>query len=56
MGLTIHYSLHAETCAVEEARQHVEQIRGRALDLLFQEVGEVVECAGDERDFDWRVV
>jgi len=54
MGLTIHYSLHADPCPAEEARRLVEQLRGRALDLPFQEVGDVVECVGDECDFDRR--
>lgn len=52
MGLTIHYSLQAESASVDKARQLVEQLRQRALDLPFHEVGEVVELARNECDFE----
>ena len=54
MGLTIHYKLHAETRSPKEARQLVEQLRQRALDLPLKEVGEVVELTGDACDFHQR--
>lgn len=51
MGLTIHYGLHAEPCPPARARQLVEQLYQRALDLPFVEVGDIVERTGDECDF-----
>jgi hypothetical protein len=51
MGLTIHYDLHADSCPPTRARQLVERLHQRALDLPFGEVGEIVECRGDECDF-----
>jgi hypothetical protein len=52
MGLTIHYSLQSESASIDKARQLVEQLRQRALDLPFQEVGEVVELAGKQCDYE----
>lgn len=52
MGLTIHYSLQANARTADEARQQVEQLRQRALDLPFKEVGDLVCLAGDDADFD----
>ena len=54
MGLTIHYSLHADPCPPAGARQFVERLHQRALDLPFIEVGEIVEYEGDECDFERR--
>jgi hypothetical protein len=55
MGLTIHYKLQADTGSAKEARQLVEQLRKKALDLPFVEVGEVVEVDGsDACDFEKR--
>jgi hypothetical protein len=51
MGLTIHYKLHADPCLPTRARQLVEQLHQRALDLPFGEVGDIVEYEGDECDF-----
>ncbi len=51
MGLTIHYDLHADPCPPTQARQLVEQLRQRALDLPFGEVGDIVEYEGNECDF-----
>jgi hypothetical protein len=34
-----------------QARQLVEQLRQKALDLPFREVGEIVDVAGDDTDF-----
>ena len=52
MGLTVHYALHSDTRSPAEARRLVEQLRKRALDLPFQEVGEIVELKGDACQFD----
>lgn len=50
MGLTIHYSLKSDTRSPNEARQLIEQLRRRALDLPFTEVGNVVELKGKACD------
>lgn len=50
MGLTIHYTLHGRIRSPMRARDLMEQLRSRALDLPFKEVGEVVELAGRECD------
>lgn len=50
MGLTIHYSLKLKSGGHAEARQAVEQLRQKALDLPFKQVGEIVEVEGDEAD------
>jgi len=52
MGLTIHYTLKSSTRSPKEAYNLVQQVRQRALDLPFKEVGEVVDLAGDECDLD----
>ena len=52
MGLTIHYQLYCDTRSSAEARRLVEELRKRALDLPFAEVGEVVELKGDACQFD----
>lgn len=52
MGLTIHYKLQAETQSATKARQLLDQLRGKALDLPFKEVGEIVEISGDNADFE----
>jgi hypothetical protein len=54
MGLTIHYSLHTDPCPSLQARQLVERLHQRALDLPFVEVGDIVEFTGDECDFHLR--
>lgn len=51
MGLTIHYALHARVQSPRRATQVIEQLRSRALDLTFQEVGEVVELSGPECEY-----
>jgi len=43
MGLTIHYELRSDSRSPAEARRLVEELRKRALDLPFAEVGEVTE-------------
>jgi hypothetical protein len=52
VGLTIQYALHSDTRSAKEARRLVEELRKRALDLPFQEVGEVVDLKGDACQFD----
>ena len=52
MGLTIHYSLQSASRTPAKARQLVEQLRQKALDLPFKEVGEIVEVNGDTADLD----
>lgn len=52
MGLTIHYRFHADTASAHEARRLVEQLREKALDLPFKEVGELVDLGGDGADPD----
>lgn len=51
MGLTISYALHAPVRDAKDALKTVEQLRRRALDLPFQEVGEIIEASGPECDF-----
>jgi hypothetical protein len=51
VGLTIHYQLQLNTRSPQQARRLVEQLRARAMDLPFQQVGEVVELAGDACNF-----
>lgn len=51
MGLTIHYQLQSQVSSPANARQLVEQLRQKALDLPFKEVGEIVEVSGDAADF-----
>jgi hypothetical protein len=51
MGMTIHYSLNARVRSLRQATQLMEQLRGKALDLPFKEVGEVVVLAGRECEY-----
>jgi hypothetical protein len=51
MGLTIHYKLQSNTGSAKQARQLLEQLRQKALDLPFKEVGEIVEINGSSADF-----
>jgi len=48
VGLTLHYHLAAGDVSVEKAREYVENLRQKALDLPFQEVGRIVELEGKE--------
>lgn len=52
MGLTIHYELQADTRSPAKARQLVEGLRRKALDLPFSEVDEVVEFIGPDADYE----
>lgn len=47
MGLTIHYTFQTDRGA-EEAKHLVSELRKRALDLPFQEVGDLAELEGAE--------
>lgn len=48
MSLTIHYSLKLGNVAVALARERVEQLRRRALQLPFERVDEIQHLVGDE--------
>ena len=52
MGLTIHYYLQSASRSPKKARQLLDQLRQKALDLPFKEVEEIVEVSGDTADFD----
>ncbi len=54
MGLTIHYSLKSSTRSPKKARELIAHLRGRALDLPFAQVEDIVELKGEECDFDRR--
>jgi hypothetical protein len=51
MGLTLHYSLHLPTASVRQARSAVINLYSRALDLPFEKVEPIIECEGDDCDF-----
>lgn len=48
MGLTIHYSLHSTVRSDDQARELVEHLRQRALDLPFQEVSAIADYRADD--------
>ena len=52
MGLTIHWSLRSNTRSPKKARELVAQLRGRVLDLPFEQVGDIVELTGPECEFE----
>jgi len=52
MGLTIHYSLHSSVRSPKRARELVDRLRSRALDLPFAEVGDTVELSGKQCDYE----
>lgn len=52
MGLTIHYSLRSTTRSPKRARELVARLRGRALDLPFEQVDDIIELNGPECDFE----
>ena len=54
MGLTIHYSLKSSVRSPKKARELVAHLRGRALDLPFAQVEDIVELKGEACDFDRR--
>ena len=48
MGLTIHYTLKSKLDDAEQIKQTVHQMRQLALDLPFEEVGEIVDLKGEQ--------
>ena len=54
MGLTIHYSLQSGTRSPKKARELIAWLRGRALDLPFERVGDIIELTGAECDYKTR--
>ena len=52
MGLTIHYHMQANTRSPKKARQLLEQLRQKALDLPFKTVSEVIDLSGEHADFE----
>jgi hypothetical protein len=51
MGLTIHYHLRSNTRSPKKARELVARLRGRALDLPFERVDDLIELSGAACDF-----
>jgi hypothetical protein len=51
MGLTIHYTLKSK---LDDAEQTVHQMRQFAMDLPFEEVGEIVNLTGEQCNFEAR--
>jgi hypothetical protein len=54
MGLTIHYTLKTTEQDADKAAMLVYKMRQLALDLLFDEVGPIVDVAGADCDFEAR--
>jgi hypothetical protein len=54
MGLTIHYGLKSNTRSLKKARELVAHLRGRAMDLPFAQVDDIIEIGGEVPDFDRR--
>jgi len=54
MGLTIHYNLKSTTRSPKKARELVAHLRGRALDLPFSQVDDIVDLSGEDCNFDKR--
>jgi len=54
MGLTIHYSLKSKLEDAEQVKLAVHQMRQLAMDLPFEEVGELVDLKGKECDTEAR--
>lgn len=52
MGLTIHYGMKSRIKKTSNVRARLEQLRQRALDLPFEEVGEIHEFVGEDCDFE----
>ena len=53
MGLTIHYKLKAKG-TVAAAKKLVESLHQQAHDLPLKEVGNIVDLAGDDCDYEKR--
>jgi hypothetical protein len=54
MGLTIHYTLKSKLADAEQVKQAVHKMRQLALDLPFEEVGEIVDLKGKQCDTEAR--
>ena len=54
MGLTIHYSLQSHARSPKKAREPIAWLRGKALDLPLEQVGDIIELAGDDCDYESR--
>lgn len=54
MGLTIHYTLKSNLDNGEQVEQAVYKMRQLALDLPFEEVGEIVNLQGEQCDYEAR--
>ena len=54
MGLTIHYTLKSKLNDAEQVEQAVNKMRQLAMDLPFEEVGDIVDLRGKECDFEAR--
>jgi len=54
MGLTIHYTLKSKLQDPEQVKQIVNKVRQLALDLPFEQVGEIVDLTGKECDTEAR--
>ena len=52
MGLTIHYCLKSSTRSPKKARELVAHLRGRALDLPFAQVEDIIELTSEACNFD----
>ena len=52
MGLTIHYQLRSSTRSPKTARDLIARLRSRALDLPFQQVGDLIELSGAACNFE----
>jgi len=51
MGLTIHYTLRFNTRSPKKACELVTRLRGRAFDLPFEQVDDLIELSGAECDY-----
>jgi hypothetical protein len=52
MGLTIHYHLKSGAWSTTKARELLARLRGRALDLPFERVDDIVELTGPECNYE----
>lgn len=52
MGVAVHYRLQSAAPDTEQARDLVSQLRSQALDLPFENAGEMVELVGGHCDFE----
>jgi len=52
MGLTIHWNLRSNARSQKQAHEKIDRLHSRALDLPFEQVGDIVELTGPECDFE----